>query len=164
MREETEKESREFFENPNFVHFVGMLEPPRPGVNLCIVKLEHTYFPPGTKSNDEFFMRLRKWGGIIWTIASIPKEKMDLMKKVATETGLRIADGIPHLVVCGKLGSFPIDNERVFTLENISNHPVYKNNPQEIRQMLEEEHREIIEIFKETERRQNQKNNSQKKE
>lgn len=151
---ETEEESAQFFNNPDFIHFVGSIGPPRPGVSLFMVKLEHTYFPSGTDANKYFFLRMQKWEGIIWVIVSIPKEKKNLAEKIAAETGLRIADGIPHMFHSGQVTGFPISNERVFTLVNIDEHLVYKNDPKEIKKLLMQEHQQIEEIANQADKRQ----------
>ncbi len=147
IREEEKKESMEFFNNPNFIHYIGALNPPRPGVRLCFTRLEYDYFPPGTKSNDELFLRLINWEDMVWGIISIPKEKKELMERVASEIGLRIADGTPYLFTNGKVKVFPLNNERAFTLENTSGHPVYRNNPNELAKIFKAENREIERII-----------------
>lgn len=54
------------------------------------------------------------------------------MERAAAANGLRIANGVPHMVSGdgkgnAKVSHFPVENERIFTLENIPGHPVYKN-------------------------------------
>ena len=97
-KEETEEETELFFKNANFVHFVGMIAPPRPGIRLCITKLEHYHYPPGSDISNDFFMRLREWEDILWAIVSIPKNDIEIMQNVAKETGLIIADGLPCII------------------------------------------------------------------
>lgn len=151
-REESEEESEKFFSDPNFVHFIGMLAPPRPGVELCFTQLEHTYFPPGSDINKDFIMRLVNWEGTIWSIVSIPKTEIDLMKKVAAKNGLRLAKGTPQMFTQGGKKPFPIkDNERIFTLENVTGHPVYANDPKNINNILAKEMTEMERIFAEAE-------------
>lgn len=139
-KEETEEESELFFSNQSFVHFIGMLNPPRPGVRLCFIELEHTYFPPEADINKDFFMRLLNWEGIIWGIVSIPKTEIDLMEEVAEKNGLRLINGIPCVFTQGGMELFPIKGiERVFTLENIPSHPIYADNPGEVNKILAKE-------------------------
>jgi hypothetical protein len=52
------------------------------------MRLEYTYFIPGTPRNEEYFLRLFKWNEIIWFMVSIPKSEAHLMEKVAAECGL----------------------------------------------------------------------------
>lgn len=59
-KEKTE-ESEKFFRNENFVHFISMLAPSRPGVQLCITRLEHEHYQPGTEMNKDFIMRIINW-------------------------------------------------------------------------------------------------------
>lgn len=162
-REETEEESERFFSDPNFVHFIGMLSPPRPGAELCFTELEHTYFPPGTDLNKDFIMRLINWEGIIWSIVSIPKTEISLMEEVAAKNGLRLAEGIPHIFSQKGTKAFPIkDNERIFTLENIADHPVYANDPKNTDKILAEEMAKMEKIFSETTQRIKQDNKKNK--
>lgn len=151
IKEESQEESDIFFSDPNYVHFIGMLFPPRPGVQSCFVELEHKYFPPGTDLNNDFIMRMVKWQDMVWVIVSIPRSEMNLMSSVVEKNGLRLARGIPHIFSSKGKEHFPIkDSERVFTLENTSNHPAYTNDSNIIKELSKEEHSRIEEIFKET--------------
>lgn len=159
-KEETEEDTELFFKNSNFVHFVGMIAPPRPGVRLCITKLEHEHYPPGSDLNNDFFMRLRKWEDILWAIVSIPKNDIEIMQNVAKETGLKIADGLPCIISSGKMKRFPIKNSKnVFTLENSTDHPIHKRKiafkdiPKTIKEMEIEEDIEIEKIFAEIDKK-----------
>lgn len=144
--EESYESIREFIRDPKYIHYVGMIAPPRPGVRLCAIKLEHTYFIPGTPSNEEFLLRIFEWCGMIWIMISIPREKSNLMEKVAAECGLRIADGVPTLIGSGAYNPFPFNDSSVFTLENIPGHPIYSNNPEVAERILMEEEMEMVAI------------------
>ena len=133
-------------EKPDYVHFVGMVMPPRPGVRLCFTKLEYTYFIPGTPRNQKFHFSALKWKEIIWAIASIPVKDAHLMEKVASETGLRITRN--HLITADGEEFFSLGTGRIFHLENIKEHPVYRSTPSEIQHFLEEETEEIEKIEK----------------
>ena len=126
---ETDEQMQEFMRNERFIHYVGMINPPRPGVSECITLLEHKHYQPKTPRNELFIMRLIDWNDIMWVIISIPIEEKNLMEAVADECGLRIADGIPTMISGGGVERFPISNERIFTLENKSGHLVYRNDP-----------------------------------
>ncbi|MCX6765762.1 MAG: hypothetical protein NT136_02275 [Candidatus Moranbacteria bacterium] len=134
---------KKFVRDSKYIHYVGMVKPPHPGVMLCSVKLEYTYFIPGTPSNDEFLLKAFKWEEIIWIMISIPKEKSHLMEKVATECGLRIVNRIPTLIGGGAADSFPANNDNVFTLENTPGRPTYSNDPTKLKQILGEEKAKI---------------------
>lgn len=153
FREETPKEISAFFNNPNFVHFVGLLSPPRPGVQLFAVRLEHEYYPPGSDMNNDFCLRMFEWEDMKWIIVSVPKTEMDILKKVAHECGLKIADGVPTVFGSGKIETFPINNERVFTLENLPDSPFYGADRKKIKELLAEERRKMEKIFHEAEQR-----------
>lgn len=127
LAHESDEELQRFIEDPYFVHYVGMLLPPRPGVADCFELLEHTHFKPGTSRNDLFHMRIIKWMDIVWGIVSIPVGDKGLMERVALANGLKPAIGVPF-VLDGKGGhQFPAANERVFTLQNTPGHPVYRS-------------------------------------
>lgn len=146
--EESYESLKKFVSDPKYIHYVGIINPPRPGVRLCALKLEHTYFIPGTPSNDEFLLRVLEWCGVVWIIISIPKNKSSFMEKVAAECGLRIANGIPTLIGGGATDSFPVNNDNVFTLENASGHPIYSNDFAKLEQILGEEEAEMEAIEK----------------
>lgn len=129
MVPENNNQFQEFMKNDYFIHYVGMLNPPRPGVSECGSLLEFTYFKPGTPRNELFIMRIVFWADIVWSIVSIPIKEKNLMEKIVDQCGLRIANGIPTMFADGKIQKFPADNERIFTLENKSGHLVYRNDP-----------------------------------
>jgi hypothetical protein len=125
--DEPDEDLRVFIDDPHFIHYLGMLIPPRPGVADCISLLENTYFKPGTTRNDLFVMRIIEWEELTWVMVSIPISDKGLMEKAAQVSGLRVADGVPTMLQGGGVSHFPVSNERVFTLENCSGHPVYQN-------------------------------------
>lgn len=162
IKEETKKEARDFFKDRNFVNFIGMFVPPRPGVELCFTELEHTYFPPKTDMNKDFFFRILTWRKIIWAIVSIPITQSDLMEKIADKNGLELVPGTPIMFALGKKKRFPFKKERMFTLENKKSHPFYLNNPIINNVFLAMERKEINRIVLETQHRidQDRKNKS----
>ncbi len=122
---ESEEDSRVFFADPHYIHYAGMLNPPRPGFADCIQMLEHTHFVPGTLRNVRFHVRIVNWQGIIWGIVSIPIAEKVLMERMAQVNGLRIASGTPIMLTDGGVHRFPVDCKNLFVLENIAGHPVY---------------------------------------
>lgn len=146
--EESYESLKKFVRDQKHIHYVGMIKPPRPGVRLCAIKLEYTHFIPGTPSNDDFLLRVLEWCGMVWIMISIPKDKSNFMEKVAAECGLRIAKGIPTLIGGGANDSFPVNNDNMFTLENISGHPIYSNDLAKLGQILGEEEAEMEAIEK----------------
>ncbi len=145
FRHEDGEEAMEFFDNPNFVHFVGPLI--RPGVRLCFIKLEYGHFPPGTRFHEEFFLRLTDWDGVRWGIASIPRKKWELVDPILSKVGLIITGDIPRIIIGGVLKVLPFEGEGIFSLENTLDHPVHESSPDEYAAMLEAETREIERII-----------------
>lgn len=122
--DETDEEMCAFFQRPELIHFVGLAQ--RPGVVDCITTLEHAHYEPETARNALFTLRYLPWENMPWFIVSIPIEERAYMDRVAAAHGLRIADGVPTLLCSEGTIHFPVSNERVFTLENVPGHPVYK--------------------------------------
>lgn len=198
-RIETDEEVAKFFKNPNFIHFIGMFSPLRPGVILCATKLEHYYYPPDGEINKDFMIRLWKWEEIIWMIMSVPKNDYDLVRKTSRECGLIIKHGVPQKItmkemmerltekegkrmsagdmrqfderknLLSKVEFFITDvlrdektmarrkvfdlpcNNRVFTFQNIKDHPLYENDPVKNKELCELELRESDRISAEFE-------------
>ncbi len=124
---ESPPDYQRFFASPGFIHYTGMLNPPRPGVEDCIQMLEQSYYKPGTDRNHLFIMRVLEWQDMLWVIVSIPIGEKAHMERVAQVNGLRVANGVPTMLSGDGVHRFPVSNDRVFTLENISGHPVYTN-------------------------------------
>lgn len=120
-KEETKEEIAEFFQNPNFMHFIGMFGPLRPGVILCATKLEHYYYPPDGEINKDFMIRLWKWEEIIWMIMSVPKSDYDLVRNTSQECGLSIKHGIPQKITMEEIMEILAKREgkRISSKENI---------------------------------------------
>lgn len=127
LAEESENDLKTFMNDPYFIHYVGMLIPPRPGFDDCVQQLEFSYFKPGTKRNDLFHLRVISWEDIVWGVVSIPISEKRLMETVAAACRLRVANGVPCVISADGFKSFPFENSRMFTLENIPGHPVYSS-------------------------------------
>lgn len=119
----------ELLNRRDLVHYIGMVNPPRPGIRECFTTLEYIHFPPGTALNDEFQLAVVEWNDIGWIIVSIPLTKASLMETVARQCGLRVADGIPMMVTGEGFERFPFTNGNTYVLENQSGHPIYRNDP-----------------------------------
>lgn len=137
-------------DDPTRFHIVGDIN--RIGVNLFMVKLEYTHYPPRSGKNHLFDLRILKWPAddfaMHWVICSIPIEDRPIAEKVIEECGLRLANGTPIMLGGGKEHFFPMQGERVWSLENCHGHPVY--NDHEAADRLREEHdREIERILEE---------------
>jgi len=116
----------------------------RPGINRFWMTLEYDHFPPRTPLNDEYDLTMLAWpdSGILWTIVIIPLAYRRVAAEVAAAAGMRLANGVPtlmshpanrHVVALGAVrvpppdafDRFPLDHDRVFTMENDMNSPVY---------------------------------------
>ncbi|MBD3208467.1 MAG: hypothetical protein GF370_03365 [Candidatus Nealsonbacteria bacterium] len=147
-----EKEIKKLLKNDNFVFFLGMLLPRRPGIVPFGVKLEYFYFPPSTEKNRDFLYGLSIIAGVHFAVIGIPKKKMNLARKIAKECGLKIVEGIPCIVSKNKVDSFLMNRGNIYSLENCSDHEVYRNNPREIRRMIKKEDKEVEKIFRNPEK------------
>ena len=147
----TASELKVLAERPDLFHVISHI--PRPGATWFAMKLEFDHFPPRTAVNDEFDIRVTRFpdveGGHLWSIISIPLVKKGRAVSVAAVTGMRLANGVPtafgvgnfHGVPAMGLGSmrpqnrhtapgpvfavFPMDNDRVWSLENDKHSLVY---------------------------------------
>ncbi len=122
---ESEEDSRVFFSDPHYIHYIGMMRPLRPGVNDCFEMLEHTHFTPGTPRNDLFHLRIVNWMEVMWGIVSIPIAEKELMERVAQINRLRAVRGSPVIIDGTGPRMFPFDSANMFVLENIAGHPIY---------------------------------------
>ena len=146
IRQITAREFEREIQNPAYIHLLGSVSPRRAGVLLFMVRLEYLHFPPGTESNNDFQLLMIKWEDMVWAAIRIPKEKMEIAKTVAEETGIRIADGIPTVISTTRSQQIvPGNAMNVFALENIPGHPVYKGAHPQVIRAEDEEVRRIIE-------------------
>ena len=97
----------------------------RSGAEGCLSDLEHTHYSPGTPRNELFTLVLLTWGDLVWALIGIPQSDKEFMARAAAANGLRVADGVPHIVDGYGIHRFPAHGPNVFTLENVSGHPVY---------------------------------------
>jgi hypothetical protein len=74
-------------DDPSQFHIVGDIN--RIGVNLFMVKLEYTHYPPRSGKNHLFDFRILKWPNddfaMHWVICSIPIEDRPLAEKIVEE-------------------------------------------------------------------------------
>lgn len=140
-------ELQEAANDPTQFHIVGDIN--RIGVNLFMIKLEYTHYPPRSGKNHLFTFRILKWPqdefAMHWVICSIPIEDRELAEGLLEECGLKLADGVPMM-----LGQdqhvFPMNSKRVFTLENTAGHPIY-NDPQAAEELRAKQEKEIEDIL-----------------
>lgn len=132
--------------DPSRFHIVGDIN--RIGVNLFMVKLEYTHYPPRSGKNHLFDVRILKWPHDdfnFWAICSIPTEDRSLAERIIEECGLRLAHGTPIMLCGGKEHYFPMQGENVWSLENCHGHPIY--NDRAAAEKLRGEHNREIETI-----------------
>jgi hypothetical protein len=135
---------------PGKLVLVSMLRPARIGSRLMFAYLEHTRYLPDTPENDKFEFILTKWPDsepgefpMLWSTMLFPMEDREVIEKVAKRCGLRLADGIPHIIGAGGIKAYPVSGPNVFTIENDKESPVYNGKAQEF-EKLEDEAMEAI--------------------
>lgn len=105
----------------------------RPGARLFLVELEHAHFAPGTPRNALFNLAVADWEGERWLIAWLPVRDRHLAVQAADKSGMRLANGVPHMISVGPGGPdfdrpavFPLSARTVWTIENRSDSVVYQ--------------------------------------
>ena len=126
-----EKINTEWFKDTSRIHYICSINPPRPGVHLFCSTLEYKFYPPGTEKNKDFTFQLIKWKvddlEMIYAVASIPMKEKAYAEATAKIVGMRIANGVPTLINGGKPNFFPIQCDNAFTIENDTDHIIYKS-------------------------------------
>lgn len=144
----TSKEIQEFVDNhPEMNFYAGMLVPARPGVRLCMVRMEYENYIPDTPSNDNFQLFLMKWQDMTWALMGILAGDVDKLIKIAADCGVQIADGVPTVFSGDGVDVFPVRGGQVFSLENTKDHVVYQNDPNKLAILFEMENGTIEEIL-----------------
>lgn len=128
----------DFAANERLIHYACMAK--RPGFEELSTKLEHTHYKPLTARNELMSMRAFLWNGVLWYVISIPSEERHLLENMAGSYGMRVANGVPMMLGHNCRMHFPIHGKNVFTLENVSGHPVYRNDDAINRAMQQAEH------------------------
>jgi hypothetical protein len=103
----------------------------RPGATRFFTVLEWDCFPPKTARNAEFQLNLLRWPldeSLVWVVAIVPLVAMPDARRIASETGMRFADGVPTFIRRGHAERFPCDHGRVWTIENDLGSPIYVPN------------------------------------
>lgn len=114
-RLESDETFRGFRESPYWAHFVGMVQ--LPGVRECFTALETHYLGP---RNAYLQLRLARWHGLDWAVASIPTCETHLMRWCARAFNLYVTDiNVVVLVGWGQDSTdthFPISGKNVYHL------------------------------------------------
>jgi hypothetical protein len=123
-------------DHPDYVHYIMMIAPPRPGAITFLVGLELYHFPPQTALNSVFecnFIELVPELGLVYGVASFPINYSKIAERLAPSLGLCPRKGFPAAFGPKGMVNFPIDTPHVYTLENVKNHPVYSMSSEEVR-------------------------------
>lgn len=131
--------------NPDRLYMAAALW--RPGVQSFMSDIEMLDFPWGTPENDLFEVFMVHWPedeDLQFLVIGVPKDYRPKAEALAKKHGLRIANGLPTIIKAEPGGKsitqfFPADHDHVFTLENTEGHPVYKNDPELLREMLQQD-------------------------
>lgn len=105
----------------------------RPGVHLFTTELEHRHFAPGTPRNALFNLAVADWEGERWLIAWLPVRDRHLAVQAADNSGMRLANGVPHVISVGpgqpgfdRPAVFPLSARTVWTVENRPDSVLYQ--------------------------------------
>jgi hypothetical protein len=139
--------------SPEKVALVCMVGPRRIGILSFIVFLEHRYFPPGTPKNELFQVVMMEWQEMKWCVVVIPEKDVKTGDDLAASLGLRRADGVPTLLSAAGVVRFPLDQDNVFTIENVPGHFAYHNDPGQNRTAIDFEDEAVDREIAEFERR-----------
>lgn len=101
----------------------------RPGGRLYATVLEHTYFKPYTPEAESFHFRFIRWKDLLWTMITIPIEKVHYFSSIADEVGMKVVDGRPFVIDHNGQSLFPIS---CLSLEN--DHEVFSTEDMESRE------------------------------
>lgn len=139
---------QESLKSPDFVWFIGMIDPPRPGVRLCFTKLEYMFYPPDTPRNESFMMGILGWDGILWGVVGIPVKEKEYMDEIASGIDLEIIPKIPCSISSAGIDFFPIKGKNVYMLINAETHPIFGcATKEEISDLFKEESEEIKRVI-----------------
>ena len=134
-------------ENPDYIHVVGMIVPYRPGVRLCMTRVEYEAFIPDTPQNEFFRLHLINWQECLWAMFSVPQTARAFVERIAQECGLRITNGLPAIFNSKGMHEFPVRGNQVFAVENTPNHPIYLNKPKVTTELRLAEDAQLESIF-----------------
>lgn len=153
----TDEEFLRIVQNPEYVYFLGMVQPRRPGILLFTVKLEYLHFPPDTERNQLFQLIMVDWEEMKWAAIGIPRREKAIAEKVAKSAGVRIANGVPVLInrqllvtsrtrIDGVEAEYlaPPETPNLFALENVKSHPIYAGSHEVMIAAEDEEIQRII--------------------
>jgi len=142
----TLEELQKFAEDSCYFHFVGLLNPPQPGIRLLFARLEHEYYLPGTPRYNLLKATIIEWYQTEWAVLSVPRQEAGLVQQVAPQCGLQVVLGAPLMNNPEGLRQFPIsgNGDNVFILLNPPDHLLFSGRAGEIRDMLYKESLRVL--------------------
>lgn len=140
---ESHDEFNELFNNSRFIHYVGVAKPFTPGIKECMVNVQYMHFRPEDQQSALFFTHAFNWAGRGWLVMSVPAEYKDAVEKISKQCCLEVLKGVPVLNVKGRWETLLPDNGKIFVFDNMSNHPIYRDDPL-LKQLLVEAEYETI--------------------
>lgn len=139
---------RELASDQNFAHFIGLIDPPMPGVELFLIVPEFRHFPPRTAKNKQCRIIGINFSGMGWTMISIPVEHTDIARRVAAECGVTIDSVTEAMETAGKENFlFPVWGQTVYELFFIPNHHPDLSFPEDFDEILRKEQERIEKIL-----------------
>lgn len=113
--------------------------------------IEWYWYPPNTDRNRLFDIYFTDWEDLRWMVIAFPAGRLDEVKRLAKQLGLRLANGVPTMFsLASKRPSdiiplfFPgerlpngRDNMAMMTIENDAGSPVYQNRKRDHDGMLQ---------------------------
>jgi hypothetical protein len=138
----------------------------RVGATALIAAIEWYWYPPSSERNRLFEVYGTEWHGMHWLITAFPSGRLPAVRRLAKQLGLRITDGSPVMIgetgainiqsssrpshlaeftvqdlpmefFPGTMLSDGRENLAVFTIENDSGSPVYKNRQRDEQAMFQ---------------------------
>lgn len=170
----TLEQMADFLRRQDLAHLAFTSE--RPGAVAFITCCEWYWYTPDTPRNRFFHLNVMTWEAMVWAVASFPAARLPAARKLASQLGMRLADGVPTLLIAARAASVTVsarpsraaelraagmeprffpgaaladgrDNRAAWHIENDRGSPVYLN-----RRRLDEEVKaaegEIQEVFK----------------
>lgn len=109
-----------------------------------VAAIEWYWYAPGTPRNRFFDTWFVMWQEMAWYVCAFPIGRFAAVKSLARRLGLRIADGTPLLMQASGESWFPgarlpdgRSNRSMFTVENDTGSPIYRNSRRDNAAMLQ---------------------------
>ena len=138
----------ELLKNERFIHYVGVAKPYTPGIRECMLSVQYKYFNPQSQQSELFFMHTVHWAKKVWIVMSILAEYRDAVEKIVTGCGLKSMNGVPMSIVEDGWETLFYNSGRIFVLDNMPDHPIYRGDPLIEKILKEAEHKTIDKIIR----------------